>query len=97
LYGDAHVLVPDGLVADDGHEWREREHDETDGHRRAHGCENNGKHEPAAVPASRAMWNGSIARTRYVYNAKSVSTNTATGTATVSTVAVAPMCASWPM
>ena len=53
-----------------------------------------GRTSSAAVPASRAMWNGSTARTRYVYSAKSVSAYTARGTATVSTVAVAPICAS---
>ena len=40
---DDHVPVSDGLVPDDGHEWREHEHDEADGHRRAHGGEDNRK------------------------------------------------------
>jgi hypothetical protein len=51
----------------------------------------------AAVPARSAMWKGSPAWTRYVYSAKSANTNTATGAATVITVAVAPIWASWPM
>jgi hypothetical protein len=89
---DGHVSVSDRLVTNDGHEGRKHEHDEADRHR----CTNSGtgSTSSAAVPASRAMWNGSTARTRNVYSAKSVSTYTARGTATVSTVVVAPMCAS---
>jgi hypothetical protein len=42
---NGHVPVTDGLVTDDGHEWRKHEYDEADSHRRTDSGEGHGKRE----------------------------------------------------
>jgi hypothetical protein len=92
------VPVSDGLVTDHCHEWGEHEYDEADGHRHTDGSKNytSHKHSPCAgqkrdVPARSERRAGSGAWTRNVYSADKANMNTAIGSVTVGTVAVAPM------
>jgi hypothetical protein len=94
---DGHVSVSECLVTDDRHEGCEHEYHEADRHRRTNSGKDHGKHEQRCGPGEQGEVEWVDGGTRNVYSAKSVSTYTATGTATVNTVAVAPMCASSPM
>ena len=92
---DGHVSVSECLVTDDGHEGREHEHDEANRHRRTNSGKYYGKHEQRCGPGEQGdvEWiNGADQEREQREEREHV--HREEGTATVSTVAVAPMCAS---